>query len=89
MCAGKNISENERVRHDNLKKDVRKRHINEATDEMGNQIGFYCDVCDPLCLTRAGLKSHQTAHQSREQINYNLHYVTCCECGKYVKVQHG
>ena len=59
---GKNNFENERVTHNKLKRDVRKRHINEVADEMGNQIRFKCDICDRLCLTRAGLKSDQKVH---------------------------
>ena len=63
MCGGKNIFEHKKGRHDTLQKtDVRKRLINEATDEMENQIGFKCDICDQLCLTRAGLKGHQKAY---------------------------
>ena len=86
MYDGNNNFESERVRHNKLKRDVRKRHINEAADEMGNQIGFKCDICDRLCLTRAGLKSHQTVHQSHQQIDYNLSDVTTChECGKVCK----
>ena len=57
-----------------LKRDVRKRHINEVADGMGNQIRFKCDLCD---------KSHR-------QINYNLRDVTtCCECGKVCKTAAG
>ena len=64
MYDGKNNFENERVTHNKLKRDVQKRYIDEAADEMGNQIRFKCDICDRLCLTQAGLKSHQKVHQS-------------------------
>ena len=40
MCDGKDKFENERVRYSKLKRDFRKRHINEAADEMGDQIRF-------------------------------------------------
>ena len=86
---GKNNFENERVIHNKLKRDVRKRHINEAADEMGNQIRCKCDICDRLCLTRAGLKSHQKVHQSHRQINYSLSDATCRECGKVRKCAAG
>ena len=31
---GKNIVENEKLRHNKLKRDIRERHINEEADEM-------------------------------------------------------
>ena len=40
VYGGKNNFDNERVRHNKLTRDVRKRHINEVADEMGNQIRF-------------------------------------------------
>ena len=45
MYDGNNNFENERVRYNKLKREIRKRHISETADE-GNQIRFKCDICN-------------------------------------------
>ena len=60
--------------------------------EHGERIGIACEQCGRICLSKAGLRSHQKTHQTREsqRINYTLTQDSACkECGKICKSAGG
>lgn len=72
------LFDKERVAHEMLKRDDRKGYVNESKVEVGNQACFNSVICDRLCLTLAGLKSHKRKHQCQLRADCALLDLTTC-----------
>ena len=73
--------ENNRVEHEKLKRNVRKRQ--EITIQDNH---FICEICSRVCLSKAGLISHTRSHQNQV---YEYDLLCCQQCGKTCKSEGG
>ena len=73
--------ENNRVEHEKLKRNVRKRQ--EITIQDNHLI---CEICSRVCLSKAGLISHTRSHQNQV---YEYDLLCCQQCGKTCKSEGG
>jgi len=78
--------ETNRIQHEQLKRDIRK---NKKVDNQGLQIGLLCDQCGRLCMSKAGLISHQSVHRRDGLIKYPVLPGITCKCGKMCKTLAG
>ena len=91
---GSNKFESDRKQYERLKRENRKGNIQEMSKEQIKQIGIACVDCGRICLSEAGLKSHQRSHRTqkscRTQEPQKTNYISntdkiCQECGKICK----
>ena len=91
---GSNKFESDREQYERLKRDIRKGNIQEMSKEQKEQIGIACGDCGRICLSKAGLISHQRSHRTpksrRTQESEKTNYISntdkiCQECGKICK----
>ena len=61
---GSNKFESDRKQYERLKREIRKGNIQEMSREQKNQIGIACGDCGRICLSKAGLISHQRSHRT-------------------------
>ena len=71
--------ETNRIQHEQLKRDIRK---NKKVDNQGLQIGL-------LCMSKAGLISHQSVHRRDGLITYPVLPGITCKCGNMCKTLAG
>ena len=85
---GVNAFEDSRVNHAKLKRAARKGDMNVLA--TSNYSFFPCPSCDKLCLSKAGLKSHQRSHGQQPTIDYSSGISHICQkCKKECKSAGG
>ena len=79
--------EEKRVSHQQLKRAARKGTLTQVPDGQGL---YKCPVCGRICLSNAGLKSHERVHHNRITTNYdNMLTHQCPVCHKVYKSSGG
>ena len=98
MFIGSDKFETERKQYERLKREIRKGNVQKISEEQTEQIGIACGDCGRICLSNAGLRSHQRSHRTkklrRTQESQKTSYISntdkiCEECGKICKSAGG
>ena len=98
VYVGSDKFESERKQYERLKREIRKGNVREISKEQTERIGIVCGDCGRICLSNAGLKSHQRSHRTqnlrRTQQSKTTNHISntdeiCEECGKICKSAGG
>ena len=83
--------EAQRVSHANLKRDARHLKDIEPPVDRGPKASLTCSICNRICLSKAGLKSHMRSHENRQSsLSYDIALdFTCSVCKKVCKSAGG